>query len=96
MKLANLRIRNRLLLAFAVVIALMAVSLAVTLHQLRRAEARSVQLAGEQVERLAIANEWFQNIVNDSQLAVAIAVSADEAVGRHLAASRQAVGTLCT
>jgi methyl-accepting chemotaxis protein len=96
MKLANLRIRTRLLFAFAVVIALMAASLVVTLNRLQRAETRTAQLAGEQVERLAIANEWYQNIVNNSQLAVAIAVSTDDAVERRFVAPMKAVSARTT
>lgn len=96
MRLANLRISHRLLFAFTVVIALMAVSLGVTLQQLHVAETRTAQVAGEQTERLAIAREWYLNIAVNSQRAIAAAIGADDAVARHFAERMKATSARTT
>ncbi|MBZ8143319.1 chemotaxis protein, partial [Rubrivivax gelatinosus] len=78
--LTRLRIGARMALAFGLIVALMLVVLAAVLLQVGRVERLNQELVEAQAERLSLANEWYQNIAVNSQRALAIGLSTDEAL----------------
>ena len=92
----SLRLGERLALAFGIVIALMGVTLAFTLTETFRAQARIDEMVLVQAERLALAREWKENIAVNSQRAIAMGLSSDAALGGHFAEKIKAVSERTT
>jgi methyl-accepting chemotaxis protein len=74
----RLRIGSRLALSFAAVVTLIALLAVVAYADLADARARTTELTHAQAERLQLAAEWRENILVNSQRALAIAYSADK------------------
>ena len=88
---SSLRLGERLALAFGIVIALMGATLAFTLTETFRAQARIDEMVVVQAERLALAREWKENIAVNSQRAIAMGLSSDATLGAHFAEKIKAV-----
>uniref|UniRef100_UPI0035C01FA4 methyl-accepting chemotaxis protein n=1 Tax=Ideonella livida TaxID=2707176 RepID=UPI0035C01FA4 len=72
----NLRLGERLALAYGAVVALLLALLGVMVVQAGQVRATTEALVGEQAERLALAREWRQNILVNSQRALALGMGA--------------------
>jgi len=82
----NLHIGTRLALSFGVVVALMALMAALSLKELsNNVNALTEEASNAQAERLALAQEWRQNIAVNSQRALAIGLTQDPALPGHFA-----------
>ena len=75
--LSRMKVGRQLALGYGVVILLMVLMAGLTFRQLLKVESDSHVLLSEQAERLALAQEWRENIVVNSQRALAIGVTAD-------------------
>ena len=87
----HLRLGERLALAFGAMLALMLLSAGFTLTELHRGQAQIASLTVEQAECVALAREWRENIVVNSQRALAIGLSADASLAPHFAEQIKAV-----
>ena len=76
--LSRMKLSRQLALGYGVVILLMVLMAGLTFRQLLKVQADSHVLLSEQAERLALAQEWRENILVNSQRALAIGVTADE------------------
>ena len=76
--LSRMKLSRQLALGYGVVILLMVLMAGLTFRQLLKVEADSHVLLSEQAERLSLAQEWRENILVNSQRALAIGVTGDE------------------
>ena len=78
--LARFRIGQRLIGAFGAVVLLLLAGLVVNLVSLHQTQLAVDTMLGEQAERLALAKEWRENIVVNSQRALALGLSTDNSL----------------
>ncbi|WP_066343304.1 methyl-accepting chemotaxis protein, partial [Azohydromonas lata] len=95
-KLSHLKIGTRLALSFALIVCLIAALAATAFWQLGRAQDETRELTGLQAERERLATEWRENIVLNSQRALAIVFSADKSLGAVFADDMKKVTTRTT
>ncbi len=87
----NWRIATRMTLSFGLVIAVMVMAMVWNLHGLQDVQQQARSLTQEQAERMALANEWRENIKVNSTRAVAVALSRNPRVGAEFEPLMKAV-----
>jgi methyl-accepting chemotaxis protein len=76
----QLRIGPRIAVGYGLVIALMLLLLAVTLVNLRHVSEANETMLTVQHERMSLAREWRENIATNSQRALAMGLTTDDAI----------------
>jgi methyl-accepting chemotaxis protein len=84
-KLSHLNIGTRLALSFAGIVCLIAALAVTAFVQLGQAQDETRELTGRQAERERLATEWRENIVLNSQRAMAVVYSSDKSLGARFA-----------
>ncbi|MEY2893851.1 MAG: methyl-accepting chemotaxis sensory transducer [Pseudomonadota bacterium] len=79
----RLRIGERLALGYGAITAVLLLVLGLTLSHLNQIESLNTEMISVQAERLALAREWRENIIVNSQRAMAIGLSLDTHLGEH-------------
>ncbi|WP_157267605.1 methyl-accepting chemotaxis protein [Azohydromonas aeria] len=92
----NLRIGARLALGFAGVVLIILVLAATAWADLSAAREQTLELIGQQRERLLLAAEWRENIRVNSQRTMAIVLSGDKRLADHFGADIQALSKRTT